>query len=210
MAKHPSTPAGIIAGLAERKTPWSYAAIGRALGVDSSYVSQVARGAKKPNAETTAVFKELARTRKAPPAPSETTPRFERPRRKTVEGTPAKVRGKAVTPLPEGNRLFETKRGFKTLMSNLQRAAKQGKGASLTITFATLQGYGKRTDLKNAEVNLFTHAGWDAARVVARLEALGYAENPENALRELTYQVVPGIEGAGRITGMVLQTWSRK
>jgi len=209
MAKYPSDAARMIAQLKARKTPWSNAAIGRALGIDSSYVSQVARGAKHPTEAMVGAFRELSRSRKAPPTPSETTPRVARAGRKTAEGTPAKVRPKATTALSDGNIIYETKRGWKTLMRNLQRAAKQGKGVSLTITFATLESYGQRTGLKNAEVNLFTHAGWNAARVVDRLDALGYANNPTGALTQLTYEMVPGVEGAGKITNVVMQTYSR-
>ncbi len=222
MARYPSDAARLIAQLKARKTPWSNAAIGRALGINSSYISQVMSGAKRPTTAITGAFRALSRTRKAPPAPSETTPRIEHAGRTTAEGTPATVRKPATTYLEkkttrdgrivddkDGNILYETKRGWKTLMKNLQRAAEQGKGVSLTITFATLESYGQRTGLRNAEVNLFTHAGWNASRVVDRLNALGYADNPTAALTQLTYEMVLGVEGAGKITNVVMQTYSR-
>lgn len=171
-----------------RAAGWSYAAMERATGIDSSYWSQVGRGKKSGAAHVGTLTKLLAGD-VAPPAPAKrgerAAPVIPVQRRTTKAGTLAQVRRSLTYQLPvtrkdrktgeertEAVRVTakETKYA-RTVHNNLRR--NRSKIVRMRVTFREVkQGKSRIQSTQNVAVPLFEH-GYNAGTLLDLMEERG-------------------------------------
>jgi hypothetical protein len=170
---------------------WNNSEIGRAVGRNASMIRQGAvpnaKGYLKPLTPLLPALRTLVATGKGPSV-GLTLGQLETGHRATKAGTPAAVRQRAqrlgAAAAPEQQALHVTTNGNKTILKTLDRAAKEGKQVMLTPTFTNVRRSkssggkkrgrgraptGKGKHEKRAEVPLFQKGGWDAQKLLDRI-----------------------------------------
>lgn len=142
----------------------SYAAIGRAVGVNDSYIRQVALGAK-PGTKYEGALAEFRASGQQAPKVGE-GPRVTVTPRTTKTGDVARVRqGKEPFTLANGKHGFTKQSASGRGIVEAARDAPRGSRVRLRVEFRDVQRYaksgGKGPD--NNEVDLFGKDGWDSA-----------------------------------------------
>lgn len=181
--------AGLIEAL--HALGWKNTDIARAVGRDASLIRQGivpnAKGYTKPLTSLLPALHTLVATGKGPSV-ALTIGQLETGRRATKAGTPAAVRQRAqrlgTAAAPEQKALHVTTNGNKTILRTLDQAAKEGKHVMLTPTFTNVRRSkssggkkhgrgrapkGKGKHEKRAEVPMFQKGGWDAQKLLDRI-----------------------------------------
>ena len=179
--------------------------IGRLVGRDSSLIKQISTG-KKPGAnlaDTLASF--LAK-------PKADVQRVEVPRRLSKAGTVAEVRSgvRQIVPGMTDRVKITTKAGRTAQLKQLRKLPKDAK-VFLTATVKSIQyspdfvSGGTTADSKvskDNEVDLFAKGGWNAGKLLERVEAAGGNGKALNAVILEQIQSLPFVEsvqGIGRL-----------
>lgn len=144
MAKKTSNAGKIIKDLI--KAGHSRKAIGRAIGRDSSLISQIERGIK-PGQNLVASLQTFKETGKASSAP----------RRQTKAGKPVKVRQKSIRG-KSGDVIYtaEMKAQDKTYIQALKSFIKRGKNITVKLTFSKWKAY-KNSKAVRKTITIYTH-----------------------------------------------------
>ena len=143
----------------------SYAEIGRALGRDSSLISQIARG-KKPGANLVGSLQEFAGGKSKPASPQ---------RRKKKSGELAAVRKPKIQRIGTPKKPLMAKASVKSerdLMRELRQIAKQGGKVAIRVDYARLKVYRDKVAKAGTAV-LFRHGGIDADTILDEMRDTG-------------------------------------
>lgn len=184
--------------------------IGRAVGRDSSLISQIGKGAK-PGRNLETALRSLVEAGARPGDKATVQPTA----RTGKGGAAARVRQSGKTALPGGNVLVEAKARGKNLLAQLRAAAKQGKGVSFSAGVRRIKRYKDSQNVRGQEVSVFGKGGYDAGKFLASVEGQpGFdANNPQAAFDAalVQYMTASGsVEEAHGVTGVVMQTFSRR
>lgn len=142
----------------------SYAAIGRAVGVNDSYIRQVALGAK-PGTKYEGALAAFRQSGQPAPKRGE-APRVTVAPRTTKAGDVARVRqGKVPFTLANGKHGFTKQSASGRGIVEAAWDAPRGSRVRLRVEFREVQRYAKSggKGLDNNEVDLFGKDGWDSA-----------------------------------------------
>lgn len=180
---------------------YTNAAIGRAIGRDSSYIAQVAKG-KKPGTTIQSSLESLIKGNVPPPPPRGATI-APAPRKTTKTGAVARVRQRATE--INGGRVLDAGRGAKTIQRELARAARAGKQVNFTVRVAKVKKYKEAIEVPHAEVELFSHGGYNAQAILDRI-----AGNGGDVLGTILDYVnhASGIESASGIEDVVIRSFT--
>ncbi len=194
---------------------WTKAEVARGLGINSSTVTQVLKGAK-PGANLAGPLATLAR--RNTPASSAAIKPVAVTRRVGAGGQAVKVRTSGKAENSSGLAMVRSTAGRTNIMRELEKAARQGKGVSFIVTLRTITNYhGDGEAQKGAEIDLFKKGGMNAERflddVRQNLPANANAAQIKEALDAALLDAIlnlPNVEDAAGVRRVEMTIFNRK